>query len=93
MPRSYIYHASYHMDTYTFDTQMEAKTKELLAIYEEKMNKTPKNKKVISDPSALDFHSKKLIRQINATLDHKLKSSAAYKKKCEQELSNATPQP
>ena len=71
---------------------MDAKTRELLEIYEEKKNKTMKNKKVISDPSTLDFHSKKLIRQINATLDKKLKGSAAYKKKCEKELSNGTPE-
>ena len=71
---------------------MDAKTRELLEIYEEKKNKTMKNKKVISDPSTLDFHSKKLIRQINATLDKKLKGSAAYKKKCEKELSNDTPE-
>jgi hypothetical protein len=80
------------MDTYTFDALMDAKTKELLAIYEEKMSKPTKNKKVISDPSELDFHSKKLIRQINATLDKKLKGSAAYKKRCEKELSNDTPE-
>lgn len=71
---------------------MQAKTRELLEIYEEKKNKTMKNKKVISDPSTLDFHSKKLIRQINATLDKKLKGSAAYKKKCEKELSNDIPE-
>jgi len=80
------------MDTYTFDVLMDAKTRELLEIYEEKKNKTMKNKKVISDPSTLDFHSKKLIRQINATLDKKLKGSAAYKKKCEKELSPDTPE-
>jgi hypothetical protein len=80
------------MDTYNFDVLLDAKTKELLAIYEEKTSKTTKNKKVISDPSELDFHSKKLIRQINATLDKKLKGSAAYKKRCEKELSNGTPE-
>lgn len=96
------------MDTYAFDTLMERKTKEILAIYEEKAvaasaksaanaaktaktaNAATNNKKVIPDPSALDFHSKKLIRQINAALDKKLKGSAAYKKKCEEELSNVT---
>jgi hypothetical protein len=71
---------------------MDAKTKEVLAIYEEKVRKT-KPKKLTADPSALDFHSKKLIRQINAALDKKLKGSAAYKKKCEKELSNAIPEP
>ena len=75
------------MASYAFDVLMEEKTKEVLAIYEEKISKT-KPKKLTADPSALDFHSKKLIRQINATLDKKLKGSAAYKKKCEQELSN-----
>lgn len=90
------------MDTYAFDTLMERKTNEILAIYEEKAvaasaksaaktaNAVTNNKKVIPDPSALDFHSKKLIRQINAALDKKLKGSAAYKKKCEEELSNVT---
>jgi hypothetical protein len=95
------------MDTYAFDTLMERKTKEILAIYEEKAatasaksaaktasaksaNAATNNKKVIPDPSALDFHSKKLIRQINAALDKKLKGSVAYKKKCEEELSNVT---
>lgn len=92
------------MDTYAFDTLMERKTKEILAIYENKAvatsaksaAKTAKtasatnNKKVIPDPSTLDFNSKKLIRQINAALDKKLKGSAAYKKKCEEELSNVT---
>lgn len=80
------------MDTSMFDALMDAKTKEVFAIYEEKVSKT-KPKKLTADPSALDFHSKKLIRQINATLDKKLKGSAAYKKKCEKELSNATPEP
>lgn len=80
------------MDTSMFDALMDAKTKEVLAIYEEKVRKT-KPKKMTADPSALDFHSKKLIRQINAALDKKLKGSAAYKKKCEKELSNAAPEP
>jgi hypothetical protein len=83
------------MDTYAFDLLMESKTKEVIAIYEGKTakvkaNAVGKNKKLISDPSALDFHSKKLIHQINAALDKKLKGSAAYKKKCEEELSNNT---
>jgi hypothetical protein len=67
------------------------KTQELLMMYEEKTSKT-KNKKMTKDPSVLDFHSKKLIHQINAALDKKLKGSAAYKKKYEEELSNSTPQ-
>jgi hypothetical protein len=78
------------MDTYAFDLLMESKTKEVIAIYEGKTAKVGKNKKLISDPSTLDFHSKKLIHQINAALDKKLKGSAAYKKKCEEELSNNT---
>ena len=52
------------MDTSMFDALMDAKTKEVLALYEEKVSKT-KPKKLTADPSALDFHSKKLIRQIN----------------------------
>jgi hypothetical protein len=80
------------MDTSMFDALMDAKTKEVLSIYEEKVSKT-KPKKLTADPSVLDFHSKKLIRQINATLDKKLKGSAAYKKKCEKELSNTTTEP
>ena len=85
------------MDTYAFDTLMERKTKEILSIYEDKAvaasaktASATNNKKVIADPSTLDFNSKKLIRQINAALDKKLKGSAAYKKKCEEELSNVT---
>lgn len=75
----------------SFDKLMERKTEELLLMYEEKVSTKAKNKKVITDPSALDFHSKKLIHQINAALDKKFKGSAAYKKKCEEELSNAIP--
>ena len=77
--------------TLAFDMLMNNKTQELLMMYEEKTSKT-KNKKMTTDPSALDFHSKKLIHQINAALDKKLKGSAAYKKKYEEELSNSTPQ-
>jgi hypothetical protein len=44
-----------------------------------------------TDPSVLDFNSKKLINQINAAFDKKLKGSKAYKKKCEEELSNIAP--
>ena len=77
------------MASYAFDVLIEEKTKEVLALYEEKIRKT-KPKKLTADPSELDFHSKKLIRQINATLDKKLKGSAAYNKKCEKELSNGT---
>jgi hypothetical protein len=83
------------MDTYAFDALMECKTKEIMMIYEEKVNAGAargRSKKLTSDTSELDFNSKKLIRQINAALDHKLKSSKAYKKKCAEELSNSTPQ-
>jgi len=88
------------MDTYAFDTLMESKTAEVMKLYEEKtaasVAKTEaargRSKKMTSDPSELDFNSKKLIRQINAALDHKLKSSKAYQKKCAEELSNPTPQ-
>lgn len=78
------------MDTNAFDLHMINKTNEIMEIYKEKISKT-KNKKVTTDPSALDFQSRKLISQINAAFDKKLKSSAAYKKKCERELSNITP--
>jgi hypothetical protein len=88
------------MDTYAFDTLMESKTAEVMKLYEEKTAvsaaKTEaargRSKKMTSDPSELDFNSKKLIRQINAALDHKLKSSKAYQKNCAEELSNSTPQ-
>jgi hypothetical protein len=76
--------------THTFDMLMNNKTQEIMNIYEEKINKT-NNKKLTADPSKLDFHSKKLIHQINAAFDKKLKGSAAYKRKCEEELSNSTP--
>ena len=81
------------MDTFIFDTLMDTKTKELLEIYEVKMSKT--NKKMTTYTSGLDFNSKKLLSRINATFDKKLKNSAAYKKKCEEEsrndMSNAIP--
>jgi hypothetical protein len=80
------------MDTYAFDELIAKKTEEILMIYEEKIKSKTKNKKMITDPSELDFNSKKLIRQINATFDKKLKGSKAYKKKCEEELYNNTPQ-
>jgi uncharacterized protein YpiB (UPF0302 family) len=81
------------MDTYAFDLLIDNKTKELMAIYEDKVSNasTKKNKKMITDPSVLDFNSKKLLHQINAAFDKKLKSSNAYKKKCEKELSNIAP--
>jgi hypothetical protein len=80
------------MDTYTFDLLVDNKTKEIIKIYEEKIKSKTKNKKMTTDPSELDFNSKKLIRQINATFDKKLKNSKAYKKKCEEDLSNVAPQ-
>jgi uncharacterized protein YpiB (UPF0302 family) len=81
------------MDTYAFDLLIDNKTKELMAIYEDKVSNasTKKNKKMTTDPSVLDFNSKKLLHQINAAFDKKLKSSNAYKKKCEKELSNIAP--
>lgn len=79
------------MDTYAFDLLIENKTNEVMMIYEEKINSKTKNKKLTTDPSILDFNSKKLLNQINAAFDKKLKSSKAYKKKCEEELSNLTP--
>ena len=78
------------MDTYAFDLMLNNKTKELLEIYEEKVS-SKKNKKMTTDPSVLDFNSKKLLNQINAAFDKKLKGSKAYKKKCENELSNIAP--
>ena len=80
------------MDTYLFDELISKKTEEILMIYEEKVKSKTKNKKMTSDPSVLDFNSKKLINQINAAFDKKLKNSNAYKKKCEEELSNIAPQ-
>jgi hypothetical protein len=80
------------MDTYLFDELISKKTEEILMIYEEKVKSKTKNKKMTTDPSVLDFNSKKLINQINAAFDKKLKNSKAYKKKCEEELSNIAPQ-
>jgi hypothetical protein len=79
------------MDTYAFDLLVDNKTKEIIKMYEDKVLSKTKNKKVTTDPSELDFNSKKLISQINAAFDKKLKGSKAYKKKCEEELSNVTP--
>jgi hypothetical protein len=78
------------MDTYAFDLLVDNKTKEIKKIYEEKVMSKTKNKKLTSEPSTLDFNSKKLINLINAAFDKKLKNSKAYKKKCEEELSNIT---
>ena len=72
------------MDTLSFDKLITDKNKELLEIYDRKT----KNKKMTSDPSTIDFNSKKLYNRINATFDKKLKTSKAYLKKCEKELSN-----
>jgi hypothetical protein len=79
------------MDTYSFDLLVDNKMKEIIKMYEDKVLSKTKNKKVTTDPSVLDFNSKKLINQINAAFDKKLKGSKAYKKKCEEELSNITP--
>ena len=67
------------MDTYLFDELISKKTEEILMIYEEKVKSKTKNKKMTTDPSVLDFNSKKLINQINAAFDKKLKNSKAYK--------------
>ena len=69
------------MDTYVFDELIAKKTEEIRMIYEEKVKSKTKNKKLTTDPSVLDFNSKKLINQINAAFDKKLKSSKSYKKK------------
>ena len=79
------------MDTYVFDQLIAKKTEEVLMIYEEKVKSKTKNKKMTTDPSVLDFNSKKLLNQINAAFEKKLKNSKSYKKKCEEELSNITP--
>jgi hypothetical protein len=74
------------MDTVTFDALLIEKTAELLEIYERKT----KNKKLTStDPSNIDYNQKKLLNQINASIENKLKNSKAYKKKCEMEQQNA----
>lgn len=74
------------MDTVTFDALLIQKTTELLEIYDRKT----KNKKLISsDPSNIDYNQKKLLNQINAAFENKLKNSKAYKKKCELEQQNA----
>ncbi len=79
------------MDTYAFDMLIDNKTREILDIYEEKTKAKSKTQKMTTDPSVLDFNSKKLIHQINAAYDKKLKSSKSYKKKCSEELSNIAP--
>jgi hypothetical protein len=78
------------MDTYTFDLLIDNKTKEIITIYEEKILSKTK-KKMTTDPSILDFNSKKLLRQINVAFDKKIKSSKAYKKQCEDELFKIIP--
>jgi len=70
------------MDTLNFDTILETKKAELMELYE---NKISKNKKMTSDPSQIDFNSKKLYYRINAEIDKKFKSSKAYQKMCENE--------
>jgi hypothetical protein len=74
------------MDTVAFDALLIEKTTELLEIYERKT----KNKKLtLTDPSNIDYNQKKLLNQINASIENKLKNSKAYKKKCELEQQNA----
>jgi hypothetical protein len=74
------------MDTVAFDALLIEKTAELLEIYERKT----KNKKLtLTDPSNIDYNQKKLLNQINASIENKLKNSKAYKKKCEMEQQNA----
>jgi hypothetical protein len=73
------------MDTLNFDTILETKKAELMELYENKMSK---NKKMTSDPSQIDFNSKKLYYRINAEIDKKFKNSKAYKKMCENEQQN-----
>ena len=70
------------MDTLNFDTILETKKAELMELYENKMSK---NKKMTSDPSLIDFNSKKLYYRINAEIDKKFKNSKAYQKMCENE--------
>ena len=79
------------MDTYAFDMLIDNKTQEVIAIYEEKIKGKSKTQKMTTDPSVLDYNSKKLIYKINAAYDKKLKSSKSYKKKCNEELSNIAP--
>lgn len=70
------------MDTVAFDALLIHKTSELLELYKKKTT----NKKLTStDPSIIDYTQKKLLNQINAAFENKLKNSKAYKKKCELE--------
>lgn len=73
------------MDTLNFDTILETKKAELMELYKNKMSK---NKKMTSDPSQIDFNSKKLYYRINAEIDKKFKNSKAYQKMCENEQQN-----
>ena len=73
------------MDTLNFDTILETKKAELMELYKNKMSK---NKKMTSDPSQIDFNSKKLYYRINAEIDKKFKNSKAYQKMCEKEQQN-----
>jgi hypothetical protein len=71
------------MDVQAFDELLTRKTEEIKQLYE---IKSSKNKKMTKNPSEIDYHSKKTLNLINATLDKKLKSSKAYQKNLEQEL-------
>ena len=65
------------MDTLNFDTILETKKAELMELYEKKMSK---NKKMTSDPSQIDFNSKKLYYRINAEIDKKFKKFKSISK-------------
>ena len=70
------------MNTENFDKLLEAKNIELMELYDIKICK---NKKLTSEPSQIDYNSKKLYNRINAEFDKKFKSSKAYQKMCEKE--------
>jgi hypothetical protein len=71
------------MELQAFEELIARKTEEVKQLYESKSNK---NKKMTTDPSVIDYNSKKTLNLIHATLDKKLKSSKAYQKKLDQEL-------
>jgi hypothetical protein len=71
------------MDKPNIDELIDAKLKE---IDDRCNNKTKKNEKMINDPSKLDYYSNKTLNLINATLEKKRKSSKAYQKALEKEL-------
>jgi hypothetical protein len=71
------------MELQAFEELVARKTEEVKQLYESKSNK---NKKMTTDPSVIDYNSKKTLNLIHAALDKKLKSSKAYQKKLDQEL-------